>query len=110
MCSAQTSARATIDVPQGQGLAGEHEQPQVGLDDGVPLFAALTELERTAWMWRHGLVLDPHQVVCQVRDGAQVLVLGRLLDGHPLVQRPPAAAHSRWPPVPSGCWWLGQAR
>ncbi|NMY92701.1 hypothetical protein [Pseudomonas oryzihabitans] len=44
------------------------------------MLAALTEPERAAWMWRHGLVLDPHLVVCQVRDGAQILVLGRLLD------------------------------
>ena len=52
------------------------------------MLAALTEPERAAWMWRHGLVLDPHLVVCQVRDGAQVPVLGRLLDRHSLVQRP----------------------
>ncbi len=49
---------------------------------------ALTEPERAAWMWRHGLVLDPHLVVCQVRDGAQILVLERLLDRHSLVLRP----------------------
>ncbi len=52
------------------------------------MLAALTEPERAAWMWRHGLVLDPHLVVCQVRDGAQILVLGRLLDRHSLVLRP----------------------
>ncbi len=52
------------------------------------MLAALTEPERAAWMWRHGLVLDPHLVVCQVHDGAQVLVLGRLLDRHSLVLRP----------------------
>ena len=39
-------------------------------------------------MWRHGLVLDPHLVVCQVRYGGQILVLERLLDRHSLVLRP----------------------
>lgn len=39
-------------------------------------------------MWHHGLVLDPHLLVCQVRDGALILVLGRLLDRHSLVLRP----------------------
>ena len=39
-------------------------------------------------MWRHGLVLDPHLVVCQVRDGGQILVLEGLLDRHSLVLLP----------------------
>lgn len=50
--------------------------------------AALTEPERAAWMRRHGRVLDPHLVVCQLRDGALILVLGRLLDRYVLVLRP----------------------
>ena len=52
------------------------------------MLAALTEPERAVWMWRHGLMLDPHLVVCQVRDGAHILVLGHLLDRHYLVPRP----------------------
>jgi len=52
------------------------------------MLAALTEPERAAWMWRHCRVLDPHLVVCQLRDGAQILVLGRLLDRYVLVLRP----------------------
>jgi hypothetical protein len=39
-------------------------------------------------MWRHGRLLDPHLLVCQVRDGALILVLGRLLDRYVLVLRP----------------------
>lgn len=35
-------------------------------------------------MWRHDLVLDPHLLICQVRDGALILVLGRLLDRYVL--------------------------
>lgn len=32
-------------------------------------------------------MLNPHMVVCQVRDGVQLLVLGRLLDRYSLVLR-----------------------
>lgn len=49
------------------------------------MLAALTEPARAAWMWRHDLVLDPHLLVCQVHDGALILVLGRLLDRYVLV-------------------------
>lgn len=52
------------------------------------MLAALTEPERAARMGRYDLVLDPHLVVCQVRDGAQILMLGRLLDRYVLVLRP----------------------
>lgn len=45
------------------------------------MLAALTRPERAAWMWRHGRVLDPYLVVCQLRDGAQILRSGVCLIG-----------------------------
>jgi len=81
----------------------------------VPLPAALTEPERTAWIWRYDNVLGMHLVVRQVRDRAQILVLGRMLDRYSLVLRPtfaplPAAVRARWLPALVDCWWGGQPK
>ena len=87
LIAALPAAGRSIEVAQRRdlrlGFAGEQKRRQVGLDDGVPLPAALTEPERAARVRGDDLVLDQYLVFRQVRDRAPILVLGRLLERYP---------------------------